>query len=72
MADAHPDLDEMRPQRALRQLEVMAVVAHGIVVADNALFVDAEDVTPSAGGVRHEGEPGCSGSMAKRALWAGK
>src|SRR5438034_7618115 len=38
--DAHRGLDEVGPQRALRQLQGEAVVAHGVVVADDALFLD--------------------------------
>jgi hypothetical protein len=39
-------LDEVRPQAARRQLETESVPFDGIVVADGALFLDAQDVRP--------------------------
>jgi len=70
--DAHRGLDEVGPQRALRQLQGEAVVAHGVVVADDALFLDAEAVAPDAAGSGTKAEPGWVGLTAKRALWAGR
>ena len=53
----HPDprLDEVMADRARRDLQDQALVAHGVVVADGALLVDAQDVEVSPRGVGHEG-----------------
>ncbi len=52
--DADRDLDEVRSERALRQLETEAAPFHGIVVADDALFLDAENLGPGTGPIPHE------------------
>ena len=51
VVDAHLGPDEVGPQRALGQLQHQAVVAQGVVVADGALFLDAQDLAPGAGAV---------------------
>ena len=44
VADLDPRLDEMRPQRARRNLKFQLVERHAIVVADLTLFLNAENL----------------------------
>jgi hypothetical protein len=57
VVDPHPHLDEVRPQRARRDLQAQAPVAHAVVVADDALLVHAQDVAMDAGRVADERAP---------------
>ena len=54
LVHAHPRLDEVRAQRARRDLEGKTPVAHAVVVADHALLLHAQDVPMDAGGVGDE------------------
>jgi len=42
--DLDPRLDEMRPHRALRDLELQCAVGDAIVMADLPLLLDAQDL----------------------------
>ncbi|HEV2098804.1 MAG TPA: hypothetical protein VGR45_07735 [Stellaceae bacterium] len=53
--DAHDRAHEMRPQRARRDLQAEAAPFDGVVVADPALFLEAEDLARLAGAVGYEG-----------------
>jgi hypothetical protein len=48
VVDPHPHLDEVRPDRARRDLQAQAPVAHAVVVAHHPLFVHAQDVAVRA------------------------
>ena len=67
--DFHPRLDEMRPHRAFRDLELERAIGDAIVMADLALLLDAQDLVEIDAGDRRERRAGLS---LKRALWAGR
>ena len=50
-----PGLDEMRPQRALRDLQFEPVERHAIVVADLTLFLNAQNLGQIDAGNGDEG-----------------
>ena len=70
----HPNLglDEVWPHRAGRDLQRETLVTHGVVVADGARLVAAEDVLDCARVAGTKALSGCSGGFAKRALWSGR
>ena len=53
--EAHGRPDEVRPERAWRDLQAPAAPAHGVVVADLPGLVPAEDVAPGRGRAGDEG-----------------
>src|SRR5512147_183189 len=53
--DADLGPDEVRTQRRRRDLQGELFPLDGVVVADDALFLDAEDLAPAAGSVGDEG-----------------
>src|SRR5271168_680994 len=53
--DLHPRPDEMRPHRALRDLELERAVGDAIVMADLPLFLDAQDLVEVGAGNGREG-----------------
>ncbi len=55
VADPDIGLDEMRPERTFRDLQLEAVERHAIVVADLAVFLDTEDLVEIYAGDGHEG-----------------
>ena len=69
----HPDprLDVVVAMAVGRELQAEPAIAHGVVVGDGALLLDAEDVVERAG-EGDEGEPSPSAGIAKRALWSGR
>ena len=71
LADLDPRLDEVRAQRARRDLQLQSVERHAIVVADLALFLNAKDLAEIDAGDRDESAALLFGLMAKRPLWAG-
>ena len=48
------------------------MVAHGVVVADNALFLAAEDVLDLGQGRRHEGALGLFGRLGEAGVVVGQ
>ena len=66
--DFHPRLDEMRPRRAFRDLELQRSVGHAIVMADLPLLLDAQDLVEVDAGNGREGQLRGRGNS-KRALW---
>src|SRR5271165_6055567 len=54
LVDAHGGFDEVRSQRAGRDLQAERAPFDGVVVADLAGLLDAEDLAPGAGGVGNE------------------
>ena len=56
--NSHPGADEVGAGRVLGQPQDMAVVAHGVVVADDALLLAAQDVLDLGQAGRHEGTLG--------------
>ena len=69
---ADPGLDVVVAVAIGGDLERAAVVAHGVVVADGARLVAAEDVLDCARVAGTKALSGCSGGFAKRALWSGR
>jgi hypothetical protein len=67
----HGGLEEVWAQRACRQLEYEAVITHGVVVADDTVFVGAHDVAPGTGGVGHEGRVGPLGTAPEAGVVGG-
>lgn len=53
--DAHLGAREVGTQRRWRDLQAEPLPLHGVVVADDALFLDAEDIAPRLGGIGDEG-----------------
>ena len=53
--DLDPRPDEMRPHRALRDLELERAVGDAIVMADLSLFLDAQDLVEVDAGNGREG-----------------
>src|ERR1700683_2753110 len=53
--DLDPRLDEMRPHRALRDLELERAVGDAIVLADLSLLLDAQDLVEIDARDRREG-----------------
>ncbi len=53
--DLDPRLDEVRPHRALRDLQLERPVGHAIVVSDLALLLNAQDLVEIDAGDRGEG-----------------
>ena len=53
--DLDPRLDEVRPQRAFRDLQLERPVGHAIVVADLALLLHAQDLVEVDARDRGEG-----------------
>ena len=70
--DLDPRLDEMRPHRAFRDLQLQRSVGHAIVVHDLALLLDAQDLVEVDAGNGVKADPASTGATAKRALWAGR
>ena len=54
MADLDPRLDEVRAQRARRDLQLQPVERHAIVVADLTFFLNAKDLAKIDAGDRDE------------------
>jgi len=52
----NPHLDEMPAMALLGDLQYPPLVAHGVVIADDALMANAQDVAQGAE-ERHEGGP---------------
>ena len=61
----HRGAHKMRPQRARRDLQGEAVPLDGIVVADAALLLDAQDLARAAGAVGDESAVGFDRSERK-------
>src|SRR3546814_6364008 len=61
LVDPDPGLDEMWPERARRELQMQTVPFDGVVVADPALVLNAQDLAPGAGAVGYEGRAGLLG-----------
>ena len=55
LADLDLGLDEVRAQRAGRDLQAVAMEGHGVVVADPAGLLDAEDLAQLGCVDRNEG-----------------
>ena len=55
LADLDPRLDEVRAQRARRDLQLQPVERHAIVVANLTFFLDAKDLTEIGSGDGNEG-----------------
>jgi hypothetical protein len=70
--DLDPRLDEMRPHRALRDLQLERPVGDAIVMADLPLLLRAQDLVELDAGNGVKPEPSPAGGTAKRALWAGR
>jgi len=60
------------PAAALRQLQEELAVAHGIVVGDDALVLDAQDVVPGAAVSGHEGGAGLQGGNREAGIVLGQ
>ena len=62
LVDPHAGFDEVWPEAARRELQgEPAPFEEGVVVADLALVLGAEDLAPGAGAVGHEGRAGLLG-----------
>src|SRR5665213_2016782 len=61
LVDAHGGLDEVRPQRARRDLQTERAPFDGVVVADLAGLLDTEDLAPGTGRVGNEAGAGLLG-----------
>lgn len=54
LTDLDPRLDEMRPQRALRDLQFQPVERHAIAVAGEAFFLNAQNLAKIGARNGHE------------------
>ena len=61
LVQPHGRPDEVRPERARRDLQAPAAPAHGVVVADLPGLVPAENVAPGRGRAGDEGRPRLGG-----------
>ena len=68
--DGRPD--QVRPQRGRRDLQVAAVPADAVVVADPALFLDAQDVAPERLGHLDEDRRRLLGGLGEAAVVLGQ
>ena len=65
--DPDRDLHLMEAVRVLGDLQALALIAHGIVVGDDAVFLDIEPIGEARSPPRHKGRPGFGGRAPQRA-----
>src|ERR1700719_3309380 len=72
LMDANLGFDEVRAKPAGRDLQPQALEGHGVVISDNALFLDAQHVLPLREPNRNESAPGLGSSNRETSVVRGQ